>query len=352
MKKKPSDLALLRKEAEKKLREQTERVQELSGQDFKRLVHELGTHQIELEMQNEELRQAREELEALHQKYADLFDFAPVGYFLLDRHSLVKEVNLTGAEMLGLPKRFLLDRPLSRCLFEKDRNTFYAHLKETEEKRYRQTCEVRVGKKEGPLLHFQLQSIVMEGRKGADILFRTTMIDITERTRSEEQLRESEGKYRELVQSARSVILKTDIQGTITFFNEFAEEFFGYPSAEVAGRKVVGTIIPPLSPSAQAFQGMLAGIALHPANYQKTEGEGMRKSGERVWIAWTNRPVRDRDGRMTGLLLVGQDITERKGIEDAMKHQAHHDALTGLPNKILFKEYLVNALHQAGCNQK
>ena len=72
-----------------------------------RLVHELEVHQIELEMQNAELLQARDELEISRNIYAELYDFAPVGYFIFDRHGLIREVNLTGAHLLGIERRLL-----------------------------------------------------------------------------------------------------------------------------------------------------------------------------------------------------------------------------------------------------
>src|SRR6266540_197024 len=97
---KTADLAALRRKAQKKLKEQTERLDELSRQDTKRLITELGTHQIELEMQNEELRRAERELEVSRDRYADLYDFAPVGYFLLDARGLIREVNQTGVDLL------------------------------------------------------------------------------------------------------------------------------------------------------------------------------------------------------------------------------------------------------------
>ena len=113
-KKKPPDpLAALRRNAEKKLKSETARLQELSSIDLKKLVQELGTHQIEIEMQNEELRRAQAELEFSRAGYADLYDFAPVGYFTFDRRGLIKEVNLAGAVMLGRERRFLLSKPVA-----------------------------------------------------------------------------------------------------------------------------------------------------------------------------------------------------------------------------------------------
>ncbi|MFO0754531.1 MAG: EAL domain-containing protein [Thermodesulfovibrionales bacterium] len=347
LKNSPSDLSTLRKKAERKLREQTERLQDLSEQDVKRLVYELGTHQIELEIQNEELRRAQEELEESRRKYAELFDLAPIGYFTLDSNGLISEVNSTGAELLGFPKRFLQGRPLSQHLPREDRDTLSSHIRATLLHQFRQTCEVRLRRKDGSVLHAQLQSIAVEDQESTTSLCRTTVTDMTERKRWEATLRENETKYRELVQNARSIILKVDRQGTVTFFNEYAQEFFGYSAAEVTGRNAVGTLIPPRSPFVPVFQEMLAGLVLNPARYQKIEGEGMRKNGERVWVVWTNRPVGDRDGVLTEILSVGQDVTERKRGEEAMQHQAHHDALTGLPNKARFMEYVANALHQA-----
>jgi PAS domain-containing protein len=91
----------LRKRAEGLLAKQKERLQELPATDLKKLVHELGTHQIELEMQNEELRHAQAELESSRRKYADLYNFSPMGYFTFDKNGLIREVNYTGAGMLG-----------------------------------------------------------------------------------------------------------------------------------------------------------------------------------------------------------------------------------------------------------
>jgi PAS domain-containing protein len=129
MEKKPTDLTTLRKEAEERLQQQTERIRGISRQDIKSLAHELGTYQIELEMQNEELRRAQEELEASRSRYAGLYDFAPVGYFTFDKNGLIVEVNLTGAELLGVDRGHLINQPFSAFVIKADRDIFRAHLR-------------------------------------------------------------------------------------------------------------------------------------------------------------------------------------------------------------------------------
>ena len=92
----------LRARAEKDLKKRIEKIQKESKGDFKRVIHELHVHQIELEMQNEELREAQKSLEDSRNKYSDLYDFAPVGYSTFDKNGVIAGANLTGCRMLGV----------------------------------------------------------------------------------------------------------------------------------------------------------------------------------------------------------------------------------------------------------
>lgn len=105
------DAAELRRRAEERLR--AEKTALPQGEDPHRLLHELQVHQIQLEMQNEEMREARNQLETLVEKYTDLYDFAPVGYFSLNAEARIHQVNLTGAAMLGIEGSRLLTRRFS-----------------------------------------------------------------------------------------------------------------------------------------------------------------------------------------------------------------------------------------------
>jgi PAS domain S-box-containing protein len=133
----------------------------------------------------------------------------------------------------------------------------------------------------------------------------------------EESLRVSEHKYRELVENANSMILRLDHQGRITFFNEYAQSFFGYSSEEILGKPCIGTIVPETeSSTGRDMKEMIARVVSHPSDFLRNENENMKKDGERVWIAWSNRPVFDEQGRLKEILSIGSDITARKQAEE------------------------------------
>jgi PAS domain S-box-containing protein len=185
----PDTSSLLRKKAEKKLLDENKRLQDLSVIDTKRLVHELATHQIELEMQNAELQGAQVELEASRTRYSELFDFAPLGYFTLDKNAHVREVNLTGATLLGIERRLLINSPFAAFIADaSDQYTFHDHCREVLEKQKLRTCEIRLKRKDGTVFYAQLQSAPTEDWKAGIVGFRTMVSDISERRHAEEKL--------------------------------------------------------------------------------------------------------------------------------------------------------------------
>ncbi|MDB9510150.1 PAS domain S-box protein [Kamptonema animale CS-326] len=134
-----------------------------------------------------------------------------------------------------------------------------------------------------------------------------------------DKLRESELQYRELVENANSIILKVDAFGNITFFNEFAQKFFGYSEEEIIGKNAIGTIIPHTDSSGNDLTKMGEDILQHPERYICNEHENIRRNGELVWVSWRNKALVDDKGCFKGILAIGNDISRRKQAEKAQK---------------------------------
>ena len=139
-----------------------------------------------------------------------------------------------------------------------------------------------------------------------------------DRDRAATALRESEEKYRTLVENANSIILRWTPDGRISFLNEFGQRFFGYTEAELLGRHVMGTIVPEAEDGGRDLKTLMDEIGENPAAFEQNINENQLRNGERVWIAWTNKVVMDEQGRVTEILSIGQDITARKRAEDEL----------------------------------
>lgn len=145
-------------------------------------------------------------------------------------------------------------------------------------------------------------------------------LEIEERTRIEKALTKSEQKYRDLVESANSVIMRWRPDGSITFFNVFAQSFFGYSETDIIGKNILGTIVPEHEALGRDLSSLAANIVSNPEAYAQNENENIRKNGDRVWISWTNKPIMDEQGRIMEILSVGNDITARKRSEEELRN--------------------------------
>ena len=138
-----------------------------------------------------------------------------------------------------------------------------------------------------------------------------------QREQAQQELLVSEAKYRELIDNANALILRLAPDGTVTYFNECAEAFFGYSEAEIVGRHVVGTIVPEReSATGRDLGAMIDAIIADPSAYEHNENENMTRDGRTVIVRWANRIILDRDKHPVGVLCIGHDITASRALEE------------------------------------
>lgn len=189
----PDPAAHLRRRAEEIARQQNlpepAEFKHLSAEEIALTLHELRVHQIELEMQNEELRRAQLELETSRARYFDLYDLAPVGYCTISEKGLILEANLTAAELLGVARSGLVRQPLSRFICFEDQDIYYRHRKHLFETEMRQECELRLRKETGAagVVWVHLTAVTAPEPDGS-LVSRVMLKNISERKQAEEKI--------------------------------------------------------------------------------------------------------------------------------------------------------------------
>jgi diguanylate cyclase (GGDEF)-like protein/PAS domain S-box-containing protein len=307
-------LATVREKAEKLLAEQPGGARPEASRDLKRLVHELEVNQIEAEAQNKELREANEAAERSLARYEDLYDFAPVGYFTLTPQGAIREANLTGARLLGVERTRLINRRLQLFVSPDSRPSFTTFLRKIFVGRKEETWEGTLLAKGATRLWVRIVASVEEERG-----CRLVVMDISKRRAAEEALRESEARYRLIVETAeeerdRILAMSSDliciagVDGYFKYVNPAWENTFGYPTEQFLSRPFLDFIHPEDHHKNDLEVAKLA--SGEPS--VDFENRYIRRDGLIRTISWTASPMPEQ-----GLMYcIGRDITSRKRAEE------------------------------------
>jgi PAS domain S-box-containing protein/putative nucleotidyltransferase with HDIG domain len=280
-------------------------------EETQRLLHELQVHQVELEMQNEELRQAQAEMEAGLERYTDLHNFAPVGCFSLDRNGAISQVNLTGASLLGIERSRLVNRRFGLFVSDESRPAFNAFLKKVFENQAKETYEVALRTDGNEPVWVHIEATASEDGQAC----RAAVVDITERKRAEEELRKSEERFKLIFEYAPDAYYLNDLKGNFIDGNKAAEKTTGYKREELIGGSFLKLNLLPLDQLPKAAK-LLANNAMgRPTG--PDEFILNRKSGDKVPVEISTHPVKFEN--RTVVLGIARDITERMRTEEARR---------------------------------
>ncbi|MBI5384567.1 MAG: PAS domain S-box protein [Verrucomicrobia bacterium] len=259
----------------------------------------------------EALRQSEEQFRLIMENLADL-----VAVLDLDGRRLYNSPSYQG--ILGDPNKLRGSSSFDQ-VHPEDRARVQQTFQETVRTGVGQRLEYRLVDQHGNARCIESQGSVIRDTQGQVSQVVVVSRDITDRKQTEERIEASERKYRELVEHANSIILRWNSEGSITFLNEYGQRFFGYSAEEVFGRHVIGTIVPTAESSGRDLRGLMEQVCADPVAFEKNINENVRRNGERVWIAWTNKVVLDAQGQVAEILSIGTDITERKRAEEAIR---------------------------------
>lgn len=266
-----------------------------------------------------ERKQAEEAVLQSEEKYRTLVQHAPIGIISINPEGWIIDVNPAMITILGSPSfeetlsiNILTYPPLIKAGISAD---IQSCLVSKEDGTYERMYTTKWGKIVD--LRYSITPITDPAGNVTRVL--GTVEDFTDRKTALEAVQQSEENYRTLVQNANSIILRLDPRGNITFFNTYAQNFFGFREEEILGRNVVGTIVPERSSNGRGLREMILDLAVHPDLYISNENENIRRNGERVWISWTNKSIPGPDGEISEILCIGNDITRLKQAESEIR---------------------------------
>ena len=291
-----------------------ENAENLSPEAAHQLFHKLRVHQIELEMQNDELRRTQEEVDAARARYFELYDLAPVGYCSLNDGGLIEQANLTAADLLGVSRGALVGEPIIRFVFPDDKSVFDLHRSQLMATGEPQACDLRLVKADGSVFWCRLTSVSAHDINGRPVC-RIVMNDITQRKHMEQLTNASLQYSRSLIEASLDPLVTISAEGKITDVNKATELVTG-----VSREKLINS----------DFADYFTDPDKARAGYQLVFSKGYvtdyplairHVSGKITDVLYNASVYVDPNGQVNGVFAAARDITERKRVIEELREQ-------------------------------
>jgi PAS domain S-box-containing protein len=285
----------------------------LASDDVVMLVHELNTYQIELELQNEDLRQSQIELEQSRRRFNDLYDFAPIGYLTISDKGQIIEANLTAAELFGVTRGHLLKKSLASLVAKEDQNCYYHYHKDLLKQGGSSSCELRMHKKDKTLFYVQIKAAVNPGLDGSGNQVRAALLDITQRKQQEQRLQAEELRYRTLADYTYDWEFWINQDSNFVYVSPSCERITGYRADEFYNNSsLLEEIVHP--EDRELFRNHRC-WATDRSLVPNLDFRIISRTGDVRWIGQTCQEVYDQAGELAGCRGSNRDISTQKKLE-------------------------------------
>ena len=310
-----SSTSSLRDDAETQLARSQKHSPELKGHTHEQLIHELQVHQIELENQAEELRKSKNALEESRDKYLDLYDFAPTGYFTLNDKALIVDVNLTGATLIGVERSKLFNARFRKFISQNDNEQWIEYFMGVLNREEKQICTLVLTRGDGSTFPARLESIRITNSSKVTPTVRVAISNITDIRQVEEALKDSEERYRLMNDASLDFIYSYDRSGRFTSANRSLCVALNLRANQIIGRTHTELGFP--DAQCRDWEELHKRVYKTGTNVTAFTSTPMPDGTIRQYEVVLN-PLHDSTGTITGITGTTRDITERKQQELAL----------------------------------
>lgn len=301
------DKALIRQKAEAMVDKTDESDDLLDKQDAREIIHELRVHQIELELQNEELRQTQEQLTAARKEYFELYNFAPAAYLTLDEHGVIKNINLTGATMLNRERRFLMNRPLLPLIHASSQTEFFKFLGDVFKSQTARQTELMLMSND---LWVKVDAMAATSTEG-ELICRLVMTDVTHLHQAEKALELEKKRLAITLRAIAEGVIVTNETGLITMINQPALTMLGQSSAQLE-QKRLSDVFKIYDETSNAYLTPSLLALVNKDEPQVTQTVLLRvEDGQEFVIELSAAPIKDGQTKL-GIIVVFHDETEKR----------------------------------------
>ncbi len=327
----------LRNMAQNVVEKQTIEIEKLNSEQVEKLIMDIQTYQVELEIQNEELRHSQAELKESRDRFSTLFEMAPVGYVVLDRSGFVLDANTTILKMLGIKREKFVNQPFSRFIHAEDQNIYFARFNAIYKNPKDKILELKLNGPDHSLLFARIEGRFMEfadssSKKVTEQLF-LNVTDISESKKAEMELKKSEEDHRNFLNALNDAVICSDLDGRVVFINSYAEKLFGCRADNVLGKEI--SIFCPedlLDEQKNMIQEVIRNGTIKPFRTKR-----IKLDGSIVPVEISLHLSLDAQGRPEGFNGVLRDITDRIRQEETIRktQEKMQYILDSLPDMII-----------------